>query len=126
MNAPNQAVFALMMQLNISHEQACSLMSGVPHDVVGQMRTIDAPNRGNFWAQNSTLSRADLFAEQSLHYCTEQEMQQRVDPPKPVVPARKYTPRSTNASMDAMKKMREQLSSKDATIGVLTKALKTA
>ena len=47
-------------------------------------------------------------------------MQQRVEPPKPVV---KYNPRTSNASMDAMKKLREQNASKDATIDTLTKQL---
>ena len=109
MNELGPAVCELMLQLNCSYEQAYGLLSGEPHDVVGQRRTIDAPNYGNFWAHNSTSSRGPLFAEDHRY-------PERVESkPLDSLQSLKYTPRSTNASMDekvkARKKDREKIAS---------------
>ena len=92
MSITNEVVRATMLQMNCSYEQALCLLSGVSQDVVGQMRTNDAPNRGNFWAQNMTSSRGTLFAEQTLH-SNAYAMQSVNDSPKLLDPVRelKYT-----------------------------------
>ena len=125
MSFTNKVVWATMLQLNCSYEQAWLLLNGVPQDAVCQMRTNDAPNRGNFWAQNMTSLRGTLFAEEPLHTNTN-AMQPVKHKPKPLDPVRelKYTPRSTNASMDASKKLRENVASLEATVAVLTSSLK--
>ena len=110
MDAYQQAACAMMLQLNCSYEQACGIMSNAPHDVVDRMRTIGAPNYGNFWAHNSTTSRAPLFVEDPRP--------ERVQSKPDSLQSLKYTPRSTNVSMDANKK---KIASKDMTIEILTK-----
>ena len=101
-----------MLQLNCSQGQAWGLLNayGVPQDAVSQMRTMGAPNRGNYRARSMISSRGNLFAEETLP-TNASTMQPLNDEPKPVGPARelKYTPRprSTNAaaaSIDAREK----------------------
>ena len=114
----------MMLGMGIGYEQALGIMHGLPHEVVGQMRTADAPNHGNFWAHNSTSSRGSLFVDEA---------------PRESV---KYNPRSTNATQDQMekalarKKEREKVAKiadiektnahLETTVANLTKALEKA
>ena len=86
MSELNPEAWKMSLHMGIGYEQAVALMYGLPHVVVDQMRPIDAPNYGNYWAHNSTSSRGSLFVDEAPR--------ERV----------KYTPRSTNAKQDHMEK----------------------
>ena len=112
MTEHNPAACELMLQMGCSYDQAYGMLCGLLHDVVGQMRTINAPNHGKFWAHNSTSSRGSLFVDEAPRERVESK-------PLDAHQSLKYTPRSTNASMDHMVKARKKDREKVAKIASL-------
>ena len=88
----------MMLQCQCSYEQALGLMSGVPHQMVAQMRTVGAPNYGNFWVTNTTSSRGTLLAEEPVLYDVNATQPPKSEP-KPEETC--YKPRSTNPVGDS-------------------------